>query len=110
MKTKYSNLVNFLCWGSVGLILSLVFLYLSTFPHSTIGRHVLREILYPAILASGGIVRMMFSHNRIGPSQIEVLIFDVIFVGLCAFATGVLGLIVQVAFKSVRRGASMPMM
>src|SRR5258708_21377237 len=103
MREKHSILVKFLCFGSVGAIVSLAFLYLSTFPRSSFGRRVLREILYPAILASDDIIRTMFSHNRIGPSHAEVVTFNVIFVALCTFATGALGLIVQLAFRSVRR-------
>lgn len=110
MRQKQAIFRVFLLFGSVGATLSLVFLYLSMFPRSSFVRHIIREILYPAILASDGIVRMMFSHNRIGPSRAEVIIFNVIFVALCTFATGALGLIMQGAFRTVRRGTNMSMM
>jgi hypothetical protein len=110
MIEKHSIFVRFIWFGSVGAILALLFLYLSTFPGGSFGKRILRVILYPEIVASESFVGIMFSHNRIGPSYTEVLLFNVLFVALCAVAAGAFGLLLRFAYRSVRHGANMTMM
>jgi hypothetical protein len=102
MNRKRHILINFLLSGSAGTILAFLFLYLSSFPGSSLGKRILRRILYPALLASDELIRVVFSHNRIGPSSTEVLLFNVLFVILCAISAGVLGLIALNVYREIQ--------
>lgn len=71
--------------------------------HST-GTWVLWNTCYPLLWATDRLLSLFFTHERIGPSFMQTLLFDCLFVLFCGLALGLVCTTAAGALRFIGRG------
>jgi hypothetical protein len=85
---RWVFLSSSICWVMIGLPLILL-AGNDSWNHST-ARWILWNTCDPLIRAADGLLGLVFTHNRIGPSFAQVLLVDGLFVLFCGLALGLI--------------------
>ena len=90
VRTNYQLRLVFLGTGIGGAMIGLalvLFAWNNSWNHST-ARWILWNTCYPLLWVTDRLLRLFFTHERIGPSFIQVLLFDCLFVLFCGLTLG----------------------
>jgi RsiW-degrading membrane proteinase PrsW (M82 family) len=95
---------GFLGGAAVGLGFALVELFLFSAKSKGSVLLVIRALCYPASWIAAQLVDLIYSHNRIGPSRSEVVVFDALLCLLAALTWGIVGVCLVAIFPPKNDG------